>query len=231
MNGHNMADIRIYDYLVQGSEEWLEARRGLITASTLGKLITPSTLKPADNETSRTLILTLAAERITGRIDYVHPTFDMQRGTDDEPFARELYADNYAPVTEVGFITRTDADVTVGYSPDGLVGETGLLEIKSRKPREQIRTFLDDRVPGYNIAQLQMGLWITGREWIDYTSYSAGMPLYVKRVYPHDAWQAAIPHAIEHAETIIRTTVERFTHAADGAPATEWRTEMEDIRL
>lgn len=226
-----MTDIRIYDYLLQGSEEWLEARRGLITASTLGKLITPSTLKPADNETSRTLILTLAAERITGRIDYVHPTFDMQRGTDDEPFARDLYADNYAPVTEVGFITRTDGDVTVGYSPDGLVDETGLIEIKSRKPREQIRTFLDDRVPGYNIAQLQMGLWITGREWIDFVSYSAGLPLYVKRVYPSDQWQAAIPGVIASAESVIRTTVDRFESSSAGAHPTAFRAELDEIRF
>lgn len=223
--------IQIYRDVEQGTEEWLEARRGLVTASIIGKLVTPSTLKPADNETSRGLILTLAAERITGRVEYVHPTHDMQRGTDDEPWARIAYAEHHAPVEEVGFITRETNGVRIGYSPDGLVGETGLIEIKSRKPREQIRTFLEDRVPGYHIAQLQAGLYVTGREWIDFVSYSAGLPLFVKRVYPSDAWHTAIERTATQVEEAINNIINNFTNAADGAPTTEYRAELEDIRI
>jgi hypothetical protein len=222
---------RTYPELVQGSDEWLEARRGILTASVIGKLITPSTLKPADNETSRGVILTLAAERITGHVEYVHPTFDMQRGTDDEPFAREKYAEHYAPVEEVGFIVRTSDTFTIGYSPDGLVGDDGLIEIKSRKPREQIKTFLTDRVPAYNMAQLQAGLFITGRSWIDYVSYSAGLPMYVKRVYPDTAWHNAITATAERFETEVQTIVNRFDTASTGYPTTERRPEPEEIRF
>lgn len=223
--------IRTYPELIQGSDEWLQARCGLLTASVVGKLITPSTLKPADNETSRGVIMTLAAERITGHVEYVHPSFDMMRGTDDEPFAREKYAEHYAPVTELGFIVREEPTYSIGYSPDGLVGEDGLIEIKSRKPREQIKTFLSDRVPAYNMAQLQAGLLITGRAWIDYVSYSAGLPLYVKRVYPDPAWQAAITATAERFEAEVGVIVDRFSRASEGYPATERRPELEEIRI
>ena len=70
--------LTIYDQLAQGTDEWLEARRGIVTASTVGKLLT-STGKIANNDTSRALTETLALERITGRVEYIHPTRDMQR--------------------------------------------------------------------------------------------------------------------------------------------------------
>ena len=76
--------ITIYDHLEQHTDEWFEARRGILTASVIGKLITP-TLKTAANDTSRGLTLTLAAERITGHVEHVYPSFDMMRGTEDEP--------------------------------------------------------------------------------------------------------------------------------------------------
>ena len=90
--------LEIFTELEQGSDAWLAARCGLLTASTIGKLITPK-LQVADNETSRGLIETLVAERLTGHIDPIYPNADMQRGTMDEPYARDLYAEQYAPVT------------------------------------------------------------------------------------------------------------------------------------
>jgi len=126
--------LEIFTELEQGSPEWLAARCGLLTASTIGRLITP-TLKVADNETSRGLIETLVAERLTGHIDPIYPNADMQRGTMDEPYARDLYAEEYAPVTEIGFAVRTINGHKLGASPDGLVGEYGGLEIKSRSPK------------------------------------------------------------------------------------------------
>ena len=125
--------LEIFTELEQGSPEWLAARCGLLTASTIGKLITPK-LQVADNETSRGLIETLVAERLTGHIDPIYPNADMQRGTMDEPYARDLYAKEYAPVTEIGFAVRTINGYRLGASPDGLVGEYGGLEIKSRSP-------------------------------------------------------------------------------------------------
>lgn len=221
-----------YADLEQGSHEWLEARCGLLTASTIGKLITPSTLKVADNETSRGLTYTLAAERITGHVDYVHPTFDMQRGSADEPFARDVYAERYGAVEEVGFMVLEHTDgYEIGYSPDGLVGDDGLIEIKSRKPKEQLSTVLADRVPAYNMGQLQAGLFVTGRNWIDYVSFSAGLPLWVKRVYPEPSWFDAIRAAARSFEINVTNVIYNFNNATAGLPATERRPDFEEIRF
>ena len=222
--------IKTYTDLEQGSDLWLEARCGLLTASVIGKLLTP-TLRVADNETSRGVINTLAAERLTGHVEYVHPNFDMQRGTDDEPVARAVYAEHYAPVDEVGFITlKTDA-FTLGFSPDGLVGDEGLIEIKSRKPAGQIATVFAGRPPGYNVAQLQTGLYVTGRKWLDYVSYSAGLPLFVCRVYPDANWFAAIDAAATQFEEDVTTIVANFQRLTADMPPTERRLELDEIRI
>lgn len=217
-----------YAELEQGSDQWLAARCGLLTASNVHKLIT-STLKTADNETSRGLTLTLAAERITGEVEYVYPSFDMQRGTEEEPLARAVYVEHHAEVEEVGFITREFEGFMLGYSPDGLVGERGLIEIKSRKPKEHLKTILLGRPPSENVAQLMTGLLVTGREWIDYCSFSPGLPFWTVRVYPDAAWFAAITAAAETFETNITDTITRYNTATHGLPITERRIDIEDL--
>lgn len=192
----------------------------------------PSVLTSANNDTSRALALTLAAERITRHVEYVHPTWDMQRGTDDEPWARMAYAEHaQVHVEEVGFITREEADYKLGFSPDGLVGDDGLIEIKSRKPHTQISTILEDRVPGYNVAQIQCGLYVSGRKWCDYISFAQGLPLYVKRVRPDTAWFNAIDAAARAFETNIAEIITRYNTATHGLPTTERRSDFEDIRI
>lgn len=223
--------LETFTNLEQGSEEWLQARCGILTASVVGKLITP-TLKTADNDTSRGLTLTLAAERITGHVEYVHPSFEMQRGTEDEPYAREAYAE-YKGVTvdEVGFITLERDGYKIGYSPDGLVGDDGLIEIKSRAPKIQLQTIFADTVPAANMAQIQCGLLITGRAWLDYVSFSAGLPLYVKRVYPDLAWQLAIREAAQAFEKNVTQHVADFEAKTIGLHMTERRPEDDYLEL
>lgn len=223
--------LTIHTELEQGSEAWLQARRGLLTASTVGKLVTPSTLKVADNETSRGLTHTLAAERITGHVEYVHPTFDMQRGHDDEPFARAVYAEHFAPVEEVGFMVREEANYTLGFSPDGLVGTDGLIEIKSRKAKEQVATVLLDRVPLYNLAQIHAGMLVADRAWCDYVSFSAGLPLWRKRIERSAKWDAAIEAAASEFEISVANIVGNFTIATLNLPPTERRPDFEEIRI
>jgi len=222
--------VTIYDTLEQGSPEWLQARCGILTASVIGKLITP-TLKVADNDTARNIIATLAAERITGDVDYVHPTFDMLRGHDDEPVARALYAEHFHDVAEVGFIIREEPTYRLGYSPDGVVGDHGLLEIKSRRPKVHVQTVLADRPPAENVAQLQAGLFVTGRKWIDYCSYSPGLPMWVQRVYPDPAWQTVIEQAATVFEEHVNHMVDTFNTATAGMPPTEPRVDLEEIRI
>lgn len=186
--------LHILRNIEQGTEEWHDARRGIITASVVGKLLTP-TLKVADNDYSRGLTTSLAAERITGWTEDTPMTSDMWRGVEHEPFARDAYSQHYAPVTEVGFMVRTEDDWTLGYSPDGLVGDDGLIEIKSPRAKTHVRTILADEVPAHYMAQLQAGLLVSGRKWIDFVSFVAGMPLYRKRVEPEPAWFDAITAA------------------------------------
>lgn len=220
--------LTIHDELTQGTTEWLDQRRGMVTASVVGNLITP-TLRVADNDTSRGLTALLAAERITG---YTDPTFvydDMWRGIEDEPRAREKYAEKYAPVETVGFMVRDDWGFSIGYSPDGLVGKDGLIEVKSRRQRKHLQTILTDAVPAENMAQLQAGLLVSGRKWIDYVSYCGGMPMWVKRVTPDRAWFKAIVGAAAQFELDAAEMVAAYMKATEGLAQTERPVELEMI--
>ena len=213
--------LHITDNLVQGTEEWLAARRGIVTASVVGQLITPAKIAPASNETSRGLIATLAAARITGWSEETPMSSDMWRGVMDEPIARAHYAEHHAPVVETGFMILERDGVRLGYSPDGLVGDDGLIEIKSRRAKTHLTTILADTVPAANMAQLQCGLLVSGREWIDYVSWCGGMPMHVIRVRPDQRWFDAIIAAVSLAEQAIAGHLERYADLTVGRPITE----------
>jgi hypothetical protein len=215
--------------LIQGTDEWLEQRRGLVTASVVGKLITAKTIKPASNDDSRGLTALLVAERITGHVDPVYVSDDMLRGQEDEPRARDLYSERYAPVRETGFMIREEDGWRLGYSPDGLVGDDGLIEVKSRRAKKQLMTILSDEVPTENMAQLQAGLLVTGRQWIDYVSYCGGMPMYVKRVLPDDRWFEAIVAAVKQFEITAAEMVAAYHPATEGLAPTERAVDLEMV--
>lgn len=209
--------VTVYEEMVQGSEEWLGARRGMLTASVIGQLITPKTVKPASNDHSRALVNELVAERITGTSDPVFVNDDMWRGTECEPLARNLYAEHRnVTVTQVGFIV--DNDLRLGYSPDGLVADDGLIEVKAPRAKEHLRTILAGEVPDKHIAQIQAGLAVTGRAWCDFISYFADMPLFVRRVVPDDRWQTAIRDVCTDFQTTVAEMLERFQILTDGLP-------------
>lgn len=212
--------LHIYDQLEQGSEEWFAVRRGTVTASVVGQIITP-TLKVADNDTSRGLTETLIAERISGYTEDTHVSSDMWRGTISEPYARDLYSTHYQQASEVGFMLREEDGWSLGYSPDGVVGMDGLLEIKAPKAKTHLRTILADEVPAFYMPQLQAGLLVTGRDWIDFCSYVGGMPLYVRRVYPNPAWFDAIHAACVAFEQNATRIVTNYRTRVAGMPTTE----------
>lgn len=215
--------ITYYPDLEQRSPEWHDLRRGMVTASTIGTLVTPKTIKPASNDYSRALTLELVAERINGFADDHFESFDMTRGRLDEPLARDLYSRTWEPVTECGFIIRDDPEwrFAIGYSPDGLVGDDGLIEVKSRRPKKHLEAILADTVPAENMAQIQAGLLVTGRAWCDYVSYCGGMPMWRKRVLPDERWQDAILAAVAAFETTAASMIATYTRAVQGLPATE----------
>lgn len=213
--------LTVHESLIQGSQEWFDQRRGIVTASAVGKLVTPKTIQPADNPESRGMAMLLAAERITGWTDPTFTSDDMWRGIEDEPRARAKYAEHYAPVAEAGFMVEDRWGFRIGYSPDGLVGDDGLIEIKSRRSKVQLATILADQVPAENMAQLQCGLLVSGRKWIDYVSYCGGMPLYVTRVYPIEAWHEAILNAVSAFEEVVANMVRTYNASVEGLHMTE----------
>jgi len=186
--------IKYHTDLIQGSDEWLDARCGLLTASEMKLIITPS-LKIAANEKERTHLFELLAQRITR---YVEPKFisdEMIRGKVDEIQAKELYAEKFALVEEVGFIANDRFGFTLGYSPDGLIGSDGCIEVKSRSQKYQVQTILANECPEEFILQIQTGLMVSERKWCDFISYCAGMPMLKIRVYASNVIQDAIFHA------------------------------------
>lgn len=221
--------LRILADLTQGCDAWHDQRRGMVTASVVGRLVTAKTLQSAANDESRGLTATLVAERITGHTEPTYLNDDMLRGIEDEPRALEKYAEHYGrPVDTVGFMVRDDWGFELGYSPDGLVGNDGLIEVKSRRQKKQLQTILADQVPAENMAQLQCGLLVSGRTWCDYVSYCGGMPMYVKRVEPDERWQAAIVAAVEKFETTAAEMVAAYSKATEGLAQTE-RVELEVV--
>lgn len=197
-----------YD-IIQGSEEWAALRCGLLTASEMKLILTP-TLKLAQNEKQRAHIWELLAQRITRYVEPSYISDDMLRGRADEIEARILYAERYAPVTECGFITNDKWGFTIGYSPDGLVGDDGLIEAKSRRQKYQAETIVscllpDGRgdVPADFMLQVQTGLLVSERKWTDFVSYSGGMPMATIRAYPDPKVCAAIEEAATRFEDAI----------------------------
>jgi len=218
-----------YPDVIQGSDQWMDQRRGIVTASVVGKLLT-STRKVASNDTSRALVATLVAERITGWTDPVFVSDDMLRGTDDEPRAFLAYMQHTGYTMGItGFMTRDDWGFPIGYSPDGLVGDDGLIECKSRRAKKQLQTIVDDEVPAENMAQIQCGLLVSGRAWCDYVSYCGGMPLYIKRMFPDPEWFEAIVAAVTSFELAASLMTEQYRDATKGLPMTERVVEMEMI--
>jgi hypothetical protein len=191
MRYEQRGEVRYYCDLMQGTNEWAAARCGMLTASEMHLIVTP-TLKAASNEKERTHLYELLAQRVTG---YVEPTYigdDMLRGWSDEDDVRRLYAKHFARVEQVGFVTCDRWGFTLGYSPDGLVGDDGLIEIKSRRQKFQVQTIIEGQVPPEFMIQIQTGLLVTGRAWCDFVSYCGGLPFSPIRVLPDEKMQEAI---------------------------------------
>jgi predicted phage-related endonuclease len=227
--------VRYHRELVQGSDEWHQARCGLLTASEVKLILTP-TLKVADNDKTRAHVYELLAQRIS---NYVEPSYigdEMLRGYDDEIEARAVYSKRYAPVEECGFVTNDRFGFTVGCSPDGLVGDDGLIECKSRRQKFQVQTIADHvaagTIPDDYVLQVQTELLVTERKWCDFISYSGGLPMVTIRVFPDERVQAAIVEAATAFEARIAEKRVAFEAAiASGARLipTERRIEQEMI--
>lgn len=229
---HNLPKGLVYHRdLAQGSQEWLDARRGILTASEMKRIITPK-LKVADNADSRAHVYEIAAQRITGRVEEGFISYDMMRGQEEETDARDHYVKHYAPVEHVGFITNDRWGFTLGYSPDGLVGSIGLIEAKSRKARFQVETIANGEIPIEHVIQCQTALLVAeDREWLHFLSYSNGMPMDLISVEPIAEFQEAITEAATAFEARVAEVIDAY-HAGVKSRRlypTEWRARQDTI--
>lgn len=226
--------IKIYEEVVQGTDEWYALRLGLTTASEVKKLITP-TGKIADNDDTRSHVYELLAQRITGRIDPSYISDDMLRGQIEEMDALSLYDEKYDKIKKVGFITNDKWGFTIGYSPDALVGDDGLIEVKSRRQKYQIETILSDGLPTNKalnpMLQIQTGLLVSERKWCDFVSYSGGLPMNVVRVYPDEEIQKNIVQAVKATEDKIAKLTELYNAKIKNLFPTEYRELDMEIKL
>lgn len=205
--------IKYHDEVDQGSDAWLQLRCGMLTASEMSLIITP-TLKAASNDKERTHLYELLAQRITNYVEPHYVSDAMLRGKDDEIEAVIKYGRRYEPVTHTGFITNDKFGFTIGYSPDGLVGKDGLVECKSRAQKYQIRTLIDyvaeDKIDPDFMLQVQTGLLVSEREWCDLVSYCGGLPMATVRVYPVPEIQEAIVSAASGFEARLAAAMCKY---------------------
>lgn len=160
--------------MIQHSDEWFQARCGRVTASCFADV-----MAKGQGKTRTKYLRRIVAERLTGKPMETYTNGHMERGTEQEPFARMSYeAITGAIVQEVGFVAHPS--LMAGCSPDGLIGDDGGAEIKSVIPTVQLETILNGGYPSEHKAQIQGSLWITGRKWWDFCSYSPDMPEHLR---------------------------------------------------
>ena len=218
--------IEYYFDIVQGTDDWYRIRHGLLTASTLKNVITPGKLTPSASAKTKLFYDEILSQRIDETIQPSYVSDDMMRGHEDEPYAIEQYEQEYGhEVRHCGFIINRELGYPLGYSPDGLVGKDGLVEVKSRSPKHQVRTILDhiigrskDTIPADNIMQAQGGLFSTKRKWMDFVSFCNGNQMATIRVEPMPLYQEAIEEAVHHFEKILKENMEKYLEAAKNDP-------------
>lgn len=208
------SEVEIFEDLEQGTPDWFEARRGLMTASNFAVIMREG----KDGDASKTregLLYDLAGEILSGYpAEETFKSAAMKRGNDMEPEAREYYErTNFATVRRVGFAKRKLPNgIIIGCSPDSLVGDDGALEIKTMIPKLLIPRILKGAPPppGHR-AQLHGNLWVLDRQWIDLLIFYRGRekPLQQKfRIQRDDVYiKTEIAPAIEQFDYELRQIV------------------------
>lgn len=172
----------------QGSPKWFAQRLGKVTASRVADVIAKT--KTGYSTSRDNYMAQLVCERMTGAVAESFTNAAMAHGVETEPLARAAYeAHADVLVDEVAMITHPTIEAA-GASPDGLVGDEGMLEIKCPNTATHIDTLLSQSVPGKYNTQMQWQMACTGRQWCDFVSFDPRLPtelqLFVKRV-PRDA--------------------------------------------
>lgn len=198
------------DNLIQGSEAWLAARCGRVTASRVADVVART--KTGYGASRANYMAELVAERLTGQPAERFTNAAMKWGTEKEPDARAAYAFLHdVDVVEVGFVPHPSIAMT-GASPDGLVGDDGLVEIKAPNTATHIETLLSETIAGKYVTQMHWQMACTGRAWCDFVSYDPRMPpemqVFVQRVQRNDDLIAELEREVEQFLAELDSKVE-----------------------
>ena len=172
----------------QGSPEWLSLRLGKVTASRIKEVIANGRGN-APSKMAESYLMELVAEILTGESKPFFENDAMRWGTEKEEEARAVYSikNSRFDIEEVAFIEHSEF---IGVSPDGLVGDDGLIEIKCPNTTTQLKRALSDNYSKDYTAQIQMQLWVSERDWCDFVSFDprlSGKAGYLEqRVYRDD---------------------------------------------
>jgi putative phage-type endonuclease len=188
----------------QQSPEWFAFRCGRPSSSNFSKIVTT---KGERSKSAKEYLYKLAGEKVTGEKEQGHTSEAMQYGIDTEDEARAVYElISGLEVLEVG--TCTDDNERYCSSPDGMIGEDGLLEIKCPKPNTHVKYLLDDKLPTTYFQQVQGQLWVTGRDWCDFFSYCKGMKPFIVRVFPdkdfHEKLETELNKFCDELDEIVK---------------------------
>ena len=194
----------------QGTTEWREARLGIPTASAFKRILTPT---GKGSSSAEGYLAELLAEWALGEpiSEFVGNEWT-ERGHMLEPEARTYYSFHRdLDVDTVGFIYRDDAHMS-GCSPDGMVGEDGLLELKCPSAGKHLLWLSRGRVPPEHKMQAQGALWVSGRAWLDWMSFYPNFPPLLIRVMPDPKIQSALDVAIPEFITQVIAGRERLVN-------------------
>jgi putative phage-type endonuclease len=172
----------------QRSAEWFAARLGKVTASRVADIVAKT--KSGYSTSRANYMAELVCERLTGMQGESFSSAAMVWGTNTEPMARSAYESRMAElVEETGFVLHPTISMA-GASPDGLIGDDGLVEIKCPNTATHIDTLLSDGAPSKYMTQMQWQMACTGRKWCDFVSFDPRMPeemqMFVIRVERND---------------------------------------------
>lgn len=193
--------MKIYEELKQGTPEWLAVRIGKLTASDAQAIA-------SNGKGLETLVFEKVAEIMTGKPKDSYTSTDMERGNELEAMARNAYElETGRLVKQVGFIEQ---DERVGCSPDGMVEEDGLAEIKCKNDSNFVRFIFDNKIDPAHEWQMQYQMWVTGRKWVDYVLFNPNFknPIIITRVMRDEAKIAKIEIGVESAKKQIAGTLQ-----------------------
>ena len=200
----------------QRTDEWYKARLGKVTASRVSAV-----LAKRDSATRADYLTDLVLERLTGNQQEFYQNEAMQWGTDTEPQARMAYeAFKCVLVDEMGFIDHHSIQY-FGCSPDGLVGEDGLVEIKCPNSKTHISTLLSGKAPTKYIPQMQTQMAVMNRQWCDFVSFDPRLPedlqLFVIRVDRDNEYIAKLEEEVTAFLEEVELTVTKLKGLKDGS--------------